>query len=156
MLLSYYGDVPTRRTELPEGRSLRPGRRPTRRFLLGCCVENPRVRMVGHVGAQLGFAHRLLPVPRGGSGQSLARGGAQPPPVAVLQIAIDDELVLLFRHEIEPTECSGRRACCVRHGPLEGVVCDLLPAVLPDGVVGASRELLVVRDRLGVAVVLDV
>src|SRR5215204_3183217 len=41
-------------------------------------------------------------------------------------------------------------------GPLKGVVCDLLPAVLSHRVVRASRELLVVRYGLGVAVVLGV
>ena len=40
--------------------------------------------------------------------------------------------------------------------PLKGVVCYLLPSVLSHGVVRTSRELLVVSDRLGVAVVLGV
>ena len=44
----------------------------------------------------------------------------------------------------------------VLYGPLKRVVGDLLPAVLPDRVVRASRELLVVCDRPGVAVVLGV
>src|SRR5215204_6947384 len=44
----------------------------------------------------------------------------------------------------------------VLYGPLKGVVSDLLPAILPYRVVRASRELLVVCDRAGVAVVLDV
>src|SRR3954468_2934941 len=41
-------------------------------------------------------------------------------------------------------------------GPLKGVVCDLLPAILAYRVVRASRELLVVCDGVGVAVVLSV
>jgi hypothetical protein len=41
-------------------------------------------------------------------------------------------------------------------GPLKRVVCNLLPALLAQRVVGASLKLLVVCDRLGVAVVLDV
>ena len=40
--------------------------------------------------------------------------------------------------------------------PLKRVVGDLLPAILPDCVVRASRELLVVCDGVGVAVVLSV
>jgi hypothetical protein len=43
----------------------------------------------------------------------------------------------------------------VLYRPLKGVVCYLLPSVLPHGVVGASRELLIVCDRVG-AVVLGV
>ena len=45
---------------------------------------------------------------------------------------------------------------CVLGGPVEGVVGDLLPAVLTQRVVRASRELFVVRNGVGVAVVLDV
>src|SRR5918997_2861691 len=41
-------------------------------------------------------------------------------------------------------------------GPLKGVVSDLLPAILAYRVVRASRELLVVCNGVGVAVVLDV
>src|SRR5918998_3304395 len=41
-------------------------------------------------------------------------------------------------------------------GPLKGVVCDLLPAILAYRVVRASRELLVVCNGVGVAVVVDV
>src|SRR5215213_684850 len=44
----------------------------------------------------------------------------------------------------------------VLYRPLEGVVCYLLPAVLPHREVRPSRELLVVRDALDVAVVLGV
>ena len=51
---------------------------------------------------------------------------------------------------------SGCRTYRVRLGPLKGVVCYLLPAVLSYGVVGAPWELLVVCYGLGVAVVLDV
>jgi hypothetical protein len=39
--------------------------------------------------------------------------------------------------------------------PVKGVVCYLFPSVLSHGVVGASRELLIVSDRFG-AVVLGV
>src|SRR4029450_2902337 len=53
------------------------------------------------------------------------------------------------------------RSCCWARGgvlyrPLERVVSDLLPSILPYRVVRASRELLVVSDRVGVAVVLGV
>src|SRR5919107_2141029 len=52
---------------------------------------------------------------------------------------------------------SSRWALRVLYGPLEGVVCDLLPALAPyHAVVGATFELLVVRYRLGVTVVLGV
>src|SRR5919112_2531192 len=52
---------------------------------------------------------------------------------------------------------SSRRALRVIYGPREGVVRHLLPALAPDhAVVGATFELLVVRYRLGVAVVLGV
>src|SRR5918994_4166272 len=45
----------------------------------------------------------------------------------------------------------------MRLGPLEGVVCYLLPALTPDdAVVRTARKLLVVGNRLGVPVVLDV
>jgi predicted ester cyclase len=56
-----------------------------------------------------------------------------------------------------PGVCSApRTGRGVLGGPLKRVVSDLLPAVLAHRVVGASRELLVVSDGLGVAVVLDV
>src|ERR687889_2133575 len=52
---------------------------------------------------------------------------------------------------------SSRWALRVLYGPLEGVVGHLLPALAPyHAVVGAAFELLVVRYRLGVAVVLGV
>src|SRR5215207_10532955 len=51
---------------------------------------------------------------------------------------------------------SSRRLGRFLLGPLKGVVSDLLPAILPYRVVRASRELLVVCDRAGVAVVLGV
>src|SRR5215217_1075399 len=55
---------------------------------------------------------------------------------------------------------SGSRRLPGRRGvlscPLERVVGDFLPAVLPDDVVGAAGELLVVGYALGVAVVLGV
>ena len=41
-------------------------------------------------------------------------------------------------------------------GPIEGVVSDLLPAILPKYEVLAARELFIVCDGLGVTVVLDV
>src|SRR5688572_6073150 len=44
----------------------------------------------------------------------------------------------------------------VLYRPLKGVVCYLLPSVLPHRVVRAFRELLIVSDRVGVAVVLGV
>src|SRR3712207_4484002 len=44
----------------------------------------------------------------------------------------------------------------VLFGPLQGVISDLLPAVLTQRVVRAPRELLVVCYGLGVTVVLDV
>src|SRR5688572_19283166 len=44
----------------------------------------------------------------------------------------------------------------VLYRPLKGVVCYLLPSVLPHRVVRAAFELLVVCNGLGVAVVLDV
>src|ERR687898_296376 len=56
----------------------------------------------------------------------------------------------------KPCATSGRRAGGVLGGPLQSVVGDLLPAVLPDGVMRAPRELPVVGDGLGVAVVLNV
>src|SRR5918997_7013531 len=51
---------------------------------------------------------------------------------------------------------SGRWTIRVLYRPLEGVVCNLLPAVLPHREVRAARELLVLRNGLNVAVVLDV
>src|ERR671910_2109097 len=51
----------------------------------------------------------------------------------------------------KPCATSGRRAGGVLGGPLQSVVGDLLPAVLPDGVMRAPRELPVVGDGLGVA-----
>src|SRR5215208_233901 len=64
---------------------------------------------------------------------------------------------LLGRSWIVRTLQSGsRRGRGVLSCPPEGVVCDLLPAVLSYGVVGAPREHLVVCHRLGVAVVLGV
>src|SRR5829696_141262 len=51
---------------------------------------------------------------------------------------------------------SSRRLDRFLLGPLKGVVSDLLPAILPYRVVRASRELLVVCNGVGVAVVLDV
>src|SRR5919112_2288671 len=52
---------------------------------------------------------------------------------------------------------SSRRALRVIYGPRKGVVRHLLPALAPyHAVVGAAFELLVVRYRLGVAVVLGV
>src|SRR4029450_2757824 len=51
--------------------------------------------------------------------------------------------------------CRTRRSMLL--GPLEGVVSDLLPAFTTNNaVVGTPRKLLVVGDRLGVAVMLDV
>jgi hypothetical protein len=44
----------------------------------------------------------------------------------------------------------------VLYRPLKGVVCYLLASLLPHRVVRASRELLIVSDRVGVAVVLGV
>src|SRR5215207_4610381 len=51
---------------------------------------------------------------------------------------------------------SSRWKLRVLYRPLKGVVCYLLPSVLPHRVVRASRELLIVSDRVGVAVVLGV
>src|SRR5215208_3076864 len=51
---------------------------------------------------------------------------------------------------------SSRRLARFLLGPLKGVVCDLLPAILPYRVVQASRVLLVVCNALDVAAVLDV
>src|SRR5215204_4811691 len=51
---------------------------------------------------------------------------------------------------------SSRWTLRVLYRPLKGVVCYLLPSVLPHRVVRASRELLIVSDRVGVAVVLGV
>src|SRR5215204_1719434 len=51
---------------------------------------------------------------------------------------------------------SSRWTLRVLYRPLKGVVCYLLPSVLPHRVVRASRELLIVSDRAGVAVVLGV
>src|SRR5919112_6454196 len=52
---------------------------------------------------------------------------------------------------------SSRRALRVLYGPLQRVVCDLLPAFSADhAVVRTSLELLVVGGALGVAVVLGV
>src|SRR5215204_4670770 len=48
------------------------------------------------------------------------------------------------------------RVLRVLYRPLKGVVRYLLPAILPHREVRAARELLVVRDALDVAVVLDV
>ncbi len=44
----------------------------------------------------------------------------------------------------------------VLRGPLKRVIVDLLPASLPDDVLGAPRKLLVYGDRRGVTEVLDV
>jgi hypothetical protein len=44
----------------------------------------------------------------------------------------------------------------VLYRPVKGVVCYLLPSVLPHRVVGAIKELPILSDRLGVAVVPDV
>src|SRR5215208_1856952 len=51
---------------------------------------------------------------------------------------------------------SSRLPLRVLYRPLESVVCYLLPSVLPHREVRPSRELLVVRNALDVAVVLDV
>src|SRR5215207_8879468 len=51
---------------------------------------------------------------------------------------------------------SSRRLGRFLLGPLKGVVSYLLPAILPHRVVRASRELLVVCNGVGVAVVLGV
>src|SRR5215203_5618009 len=51
---------------------------------------------------------------------------------------------------------SSRWTLRVLYRPLKGVVCYLLPSVLPHRVVRASSELLIVSDRVGVAVVLGV
>jgi hypothetical protein len=51
---------------------------------------------------------------------------------------------------------SSCRALRVLYGPLKREVSDLLPALLPNYVVGTPRELLVVGDYLSVAVVLGV
>jgi hypothetical protein len=51
---------------------------------------------------------------------------------------------------------SGRRTVSVRLGPLKRVVSYLFLSILPHSVVRASRDLLVVYDGLGVAVVLDI
>src|SRR5215208_4431701 len=51
---------------------------------------------------------------------------------------------------------SSRWTLRVLYSPLKGVVCYLLPSILPHRVVRASRELLVVCNGAGVAVVLGV
>jgi hypothetical protein len=51
---------------------------------------------------------------------------------------------------------SSRWTLRVLHRPFKGVVCYLLPSVLPHRVVRASRELLNISDRVGIAVVPDV
>src|ERR671912_95287 len=51
---------------------------------------------------------------------------------------------------------SSRCTLRVLYRPLKGVICYLLPSVLPHREVRASFELLVVCNGLGVAVVLDI
>lgn len=64
-------------------------------------IEDFRVRvMIGHERAQVGLTGRLLSVPSRRDSQRLARGGTQPPPVAVPQLSVEDELALLVAHAL--------------------------------------------------------
>src|SRR5829696_3553198 len=57
--------------------------------------------MIGHESTQLSLAGGFLPVSRCRSGERLARGRTQPPPVAVPQLSVEDELALV-PHALTP------------------------------------------------------
>jgi hypothetical protein len=59
-------------------------------------LQDLRAWVVDHGRPPLFLAGGLFFVPVGGGGQRLAVGAAEPPPVAVPDVAVEDELVRLF------------------------------------------------------------
>src|SRR5919112_6627818 len=65
-------------------------------------VQDVRGRVLGRDRAHLLVAGGLLPMPLRSGGQRLACGRTQPPPVAVLDVTVYDELAFLLRHVLTP------------------------------------------------------
>src|SRR5919112_3419079 len=77
-------------------------------------VQDVRGRVLGRDRAHLLVAGGLLPMPLRSSGQRLACGRTQPPPVAVLKLSVDYERGLCFPHTPCPPAPSSPPRCANR------------------------------------------